>query len=661
MRKILLLKLILTNFQGITGELNTDGKNIDVFLANNMGKTRRHSAFNYLLFGKDSAGNSKFEIKNINATTGEHEHMLEHVVEGLFRLVNDIGEEEVSLRKVFHEKWSKKRGSIDRVFSGHTTEYFINSVPVQEQAFTEKVREIAGDESAFRLLTSPHAFPSLHWQKQRDILMEMCGDLTDADVINSMATLQNKADIFDLTNILNKHGLDNHKKVIAARRSEINKELEKIPVRISENQQMLPDVSGLDLKDINVGIAAYESTLNAKKLELSGINTGGRIAELSKELAGVNADIQKTQAAYREVNSQKAAALNSDIKDVQDQIRRSNGRIADIDNMLAIKKRRADAIEAELFILRGRWDDIDAETFQAGIATACAACGQSLPADKVQAARDKALAAFNNDKAERLKSTHAKGSSLAEEKNVIIESVITLTKERADIFLFMPGMEGKVVVLLEKQQAAIVDDHVFNLEYIALNDRKAVIESEIETERNSNTVNTEGINKSISEIEVMLSTAKLQADKFRQREQGEKRIAELKAQEKLLAAEFEKLERELYLMEQFTRTKCSLLTERINGLFETVKFKLFNELVNTGIEECCVLTVDGVPYGAGLGNSASIKAGLDVVRTLQRHYKLSAPVFIDNRESCTLIPALPCQVISLHVSPEDVVMRVETV
>ena len=36
-------------------------------------------------------------------------------------------------------------------------------------------------------------------------------------------------------------------------------------------------------------------------------------------------------------------------------------------------------------------------------------------------------------------------------------------------------------------------------------------------------------------------------------------------------------------------------------------------------------------------------------------------IWLDNRESCTEIPAMKGQVISLYVSPEDKTLRVETV
>jgi hypothetical protein len=139
----------------------------------------------------------------------------------------------------------------------------------------------------------------------------------------------------------------------------------------------------------------------------------------------------------------------------------------------------------------------------------------------------------------------------------------------------------------------------------------------------------------------------------------EKRIEELKAQEKKLAAEYERLEGELYLTEEFIRQKVSLLEEKINSKFEMARFKLFNVLVNGAVEECCETTYQGVPFSS-LNNGARINVGLDIIRTLARHYNFYPPIFIDNREAVTsLIDMGDQQVISLIVSEKDKELRVE--
>lgn len=51
---------------------------------------------------------------------------------------------------MFQEKWTKKRGSATAEFAGHTTDYFVDGVPVQKKEYDAKIAEIA-DEQIFRL------------------------------------------------------------------------------------------------------------------------------------------------------------------------------------------------------------------------------------------------------------------------------------------------------------------------------------------------------------------------------------------------------------------------------------------------------------------------------------------------------------------------------
>src|SRR3972149_689823 len=282
MKTIKLVRLSLRDFQGGTTTLDTKGKDVCIFAANAVGKTRLISAFSWLLFNKDALGRSDFEIKNLNAE-GEAAHGLEHTVEAEISINGEIE----TFKKVYKEKWTKKRGQAEKEFGGHTVEYFVNGVPLQEKFYIQHIIDIAGDESRFKLLTSPTTFPGLHWQKQRTLLLEICGDISDADIIDSDTKLK------PLITILGKRTLEDHRKIIMARRSEINKEIEKIPIRIDEVHRGIPDITGIDESKAKNEAQRLETALNDAKLRLQGVDTGGAIAELSKSLQVLNADLRK--------------------------------------------------------------------------------------------------------------------------------------------------------------------------------------------------------------------------------------------------------------------------------------------------------------------------------------------------------------------------------
>jgi predicted ATP-dependent endonuclease of OLD family len=187
-----LISLTLNNFKGIKSfALKPQGKDINIYGDNATGKTTLADAFMWLLFDKDSQNRKDFQIKTLGQD-GEPEHGLEHSVEAVLELENG---KRITLKKVFKEKWTKKRGSATAEFTGHTTDHFIDGVPAKKKEYDEKIAEIA-DEQIFRLLTDPAYFnQQLHWQKRRELLLEVCGDVSDAEVIASKADLSKLADI----------------------------------------------------------------------------------------------------------------------------------------------------------------------------------------------------------------------------------------------------------------------------------------------------------------------------------------------------------------------------------------------------------------------------------------------------------------------------------
>ena len=88
------------------------------------------------------------------------------------------------------------------------------------------------------------------------------------------------------------------------------------------------------------------------------------------------------------------------------------------------------------------------------------------------------------------------------------------------------------------------------------------------------------------------------------------------------------------------------------------RFKLFNVLVNGGIEECCETTFNGVPYG-NLNNGARLNIGLDVINTLAEHYDFAPPVWLDNAESVVNILSTKGQQIRLIVSAEQELIELQ--
>ena len=645
-------RLTLRNFKGIKEfVLNAMNGDANVYGDNATGKTTLFDAFIWLMFDKDSQNKKDFQIKTLDAT-GKPIHYLNHEVEGIF----EIDGRGVTLRKVYSEKWTKKRGSATEEFSGHTTDYYIDGVPVKKNEYTDQVSKIA-EENIFKLLTSPSYFnEQLHWQDRRKSLLEVCGDISDEDVIEANEKLRK------LPEILKGRKLEDHRKVIAARRSEINKELEKIPVRIDEAQRSLPDVSGVeDLEKLSEEMKRLRTAVQDKQSEIVRVQNGGKIAEkqkLIRELEGELIQLRNQQRGQvdQEVNEKRYAHNKS--TEVSFKLRVA---IRDLKLEIEANQNKITRIQSELPKLREEWKSIDEKQFEFHQDCNCPTCGQALPETKLEDAREKALADFNFNKAEKLNKITATGKSKSDE----------LKKYQAENDEIDNRMKDLEKVLTEEEQTAASIQELINklikqaeelLNSPAITAKQKEIETvktEIETLRSDSLGSIETIRNEISELEVYIEEFEAKKANVEQYERGQNRIEELKQQEKLLAKEFGKLEEELFLTEEFVRAKVAMLEEKINSRFKYARFKLFDEQINGGVVECCEAIYQGVPYSSGLNNAARINIGLDIINTLSEYYGLSAPIFIDNRESVTKLIETKGQAISLIVSEKDKNLRVE--
>jgi DNA repair exonuclease SbcCD ATPase subunit len=647
-----ILNIRLRNFKGIHDfELNTEGQDVNAFGDNATGKTTLFDSFTWLLFGKDSLNRADFQIKTLGPD-GEPEHGLEHSVEAVLEIEDG---NQLALKKVYSEKWTKKRGSATAEFTGHTTDHYIDGVPVQKKEYDARIAEIA-DESIFRLLTDPRYFNEvLHWQKRRELLLEVCGDVSDEEVIAS------KADLSKLADILGNRTIEQHRKVVQARRAEINKELEKIPVRIDEVKRGLPDISDItNEKELPNDIARLREELKAKQEELAQAKAGGQVAEKTKELRLIEAQMMDLRNKHRQALDERVGEKRQELSFVQSEITRTKYDINAKSDAIKNYEAEISSLDAKMDKLRSDWREANAQQFEFEQDDVCPTCGQALPEEQIQATRDKALGHFNILKANKLENINAEGKRLKEMKTSLEEKLEIMGKEIEKAKAELGELEQKVAALKAEidnimQGAEPVES---TQEYAKLSKQIEAIRAEIQELEVDNKEAVIIIQKEIDVTSEDIEALEKTAAKLEAYYKGLGRIDELAAEERKLAAEYEELERQIYLTEEFIRTKVKLLEGKINSKFRMARFKLFDVQVNGAISETCETTFNGVPY-SNLNNGARLNIGLDIINTLAEHYGFAPPVWLDNAESVTDILPTKGQQIRLIVSAADKKLRIE--
>ncbi|PID19526.1 MULTISPECIES: AAA family ATPase [unclassified Sporosarcina] len=651
MKNIKLLNLTLKNFKGIKSlELDAAGNDLKVYGDNATGKTSIFDGFLWLLFNKDSNNKTDFAIKTLE--DGHEINNLEHEVAATFTIDNVP----LAIRKIYKERWTKKRGAPMAEFTGHETLYYIDSVPVKKKEYEEKVGSIVKEE-VFKLLTNPLYFnEQVKWQDRRTTLLEVCGDVELEDVLAFNSELK------DLPAILKGRTIEDHRKVIAAKRAEINKELDRIPVRIDELTNSMPDIK-IDVSSIEIEIAKVEKEIDVASTQINNIKNGSAVTNKKNDLQQIEMDLESIKRELESEATEKGYQVQAKIQEEKSNQAIMQRKLDDAKHQIQVGQADVVEFDKKLVALREDFATENAKQFEHKEACECPTCGQALPEEQLTAARDKAVAEFNTKKSAKLEHIQTTGKAIAADKEKTQQRIVEAEKVGSQLKDDIAKKEetiNKLTIQLNELRDEVKNART-NPKYTDKVTEMSAVQEEIKSlEANANEAVAE-IEKEVSAFKTKRSELNGQLAKNEQAEVSQKRIAELEEQQKELATEFENLERELYLTEQFIRSKVELLESKINGKFKYARFKLFAQQVNGGLQEICETTFEGIPFSSGLNNAARINVGLDIISTLSEHYGIKAPIWIDNSESVVKLLNIDTQMIQLVVSGGDKELRVEVI
>lgn len=388
-----LTKLELLNFKGIKSfAINING-NVVIRGDNATGKTTVFDSVCWLLFGKDSLDRADFEIKTLDG--GEPIHKVNHEVTGTFTL--DEGGT-VELKRVYREKYSSPRGG-EVTMTGHTTDYFVDGVPKKEKEYKEIVNSLV-DENIFKLITNPLYFNETYsWQNRRKLLLEMCGDISDEDVIAS------HDDLKALTDILSGHSVDDHRKVVASKKATINKELDMLPVRIDEALRGKPEVTA-DPEVLRINIDTLNADIEKLENDKALLQNGHSIVDKRAELKNVQRKIMARETELQIEYKKQSALKSNEYDSVVAEIHNMTSKLKDVRRRRIDANKEIDYLQNAVNELSLEFEAINKEAFTIDIDTNCPTCGQPLPEDQIKSSRDKAELNFNKQKSKRLSLIH---------------------------------------------------------------------------------------------------------------------------------------------------------------------------------------------------------------------------------------------------------------
>ena len=648
-----LLNIKLQNFQGVrSAEFDFGGKSASIYGDNATGKTTVFNAFTWLLFDKANTGAKNFSPK----TEGTHD--LDYVAEALIE--TDDGAQ-VDLRKVFHEVYKKKRGSQTKEFSGHTTEYYIDGVPTSATEFSSKVNSLVGTEEQMKMLTMPDYFPqTLSWQDRRKILLEVCGDVSDADVIENTPELKEAG--FSRMLLMpgdsgQSYAVEDFRKIMTEQKKKINTQLENIPERIDEATKAMPDIGSETKETIAEKRKAAEQELaEAQALAKSDTDDGTRA--IYSSISNLKYDLIEARNAYADKCSKTNEEVSKKISEAKAELRSIDDKSTAFRSDIQNKKLKLEAMESRRSILMEeyketashKWDDSQA---------VCPTCHRPFEPDQAEEMR----AEFNRKRSEKLTDISKRGQECSKDKIDALKAAIDADQKELDSLTDRYGALTEEVMTLTSQ---LKTSPAFETteEYKTITENIEELKQEAEIRENSaHDILSEKEENVRKKQEALNAIADLEAS-LKLRNSQAARIEELKEKLAGFSKAYDDTEFRIHLCEVFTKSKVQMLDKRINSRFRTLRFRLFDEQINGGIKDCCEVLIpsaDGtlVPYQAA-NNAAKINAGLEIIHTLAIAWDIWIPVMVDNAEAVTHLTEYPdMQIIRLVVSEKDKKLRME--
>lgn len=647
------------NFKGIRNRtINFDPVSTNIFGDNATGKTTLMDAFLWLLFGKDSSDRKDFEIKTLDENNTPY-HKLEHEVSAIL-MIDGI---EVSLRRCYREKWVKKRGLSTEEFTGHETTYYWNDVPMKQDEYQAKISNLV-PESVFKLITNTTYFNSLKWQDRRGVLMAIAGDIDNESVISQM----NAAGIDQLRSALESgKSIDEFRREMAAKKKKIKDELDTLPSRIEEAGRALPEKIDYDLvqsqidqlqsdiSDVDALISNKSQAEKARQDELT--ERAKKIGEIKRSIVQRESDIRNSFLTNSTARKSKISAAESELSSKSKELatlRSDYTRLADRSNML--NKERED--------LRNKWGEVDSKSLIFNQNEfCCPTCKREYDAADVESKKSELTANFNADKSKQLADITSRGQQVKKEAEDLDVEIGNMKVKGEEMNKAIEEISARITNLKEEDARLQANESMDLQKMIEEDAQISELKAEIEGLESKNTPSPADDNSALMQrkrelgLQLDQLKANLAGKDFRSKQLA--RITELQDQERKQAQELASLEGIEFVCDEFIRVKMDTLERRVNGRFQLVTFKMFEDQINGGRVEACTTLINGVPY-SDANTAGKIQAGLDIINTLSDHYGVQAPVWVDNRESVVTLPETGCQLINLIVSETDKKLRVAT-
>lgn len=642
-----LQKISISNFKGVKAlELVLNGQSAAISGRNGCGKSSIVDAFTWCLFGVnangDSPGSDAFREKPLDEN-GNIVHNLTTSVQIDFLLDG----KPFNVKRELSENWVKRRGSAEYTFQGNVSKFFINDVELKKTEFEERISAIISTDT-FKQIGILGYFNGMDWKKRRQYLMNLAGNDVDNQLLQS-AEYKSIADEVNKRNI----SVDDLKKVLSDQKKKLSSDLKAFPVRIDEARKSMPVLREHEVSDAEYMI--NDTQKDIEKIDQLIIETKAQgISGNQAKIKSLQTELDSAKRQMQDAHEAEKRKLKFELEQSITEAKAFESKISNLKEEAAKLKVSLSNVEKERDTLRREFIAVRSE--KAEISDTCPTCGQTLPPDKVSEAHE----TWEKNKQKRLLDIQTNGKSCADKVADLTSKVNGINSDIERLEIDLNEANGNVSKLSDSY-GKIPTEPDFKS-----NPKISELESQIEelkSMQGESDIDTkvEQLNKRRGEMLAIIDRANQILMKRDLIAENESRIAEYEKQMQDKGAELSETELLLDQLDNFTQARCSALEDGINNRFKSIRWKLFDTLINGSINDCCVAMIECngayVPYQTA--NTASqINSDIQIVEVLSNHYGVNIPLFVDNRERVVNLAPIDTQVITLAVSTDETLIMV---
>ena len=482
--------------------------------------------------------------------------------------------------------------------------------------------------------------------------MTLIGDVTDEDILEKDQSL----DVI-IRKIQAKGNADNLAHDLREEAKTISDRIKELPIRIQEcNDNIIPasktkEETEKNIAALNTKIAELKSrkdgmsdcaalvTLKAKALEIET-----RIKEIKTEINGKNDEILSAQRKEKEEYQftlnrleNDSILLSQNLRAAENELQTFTGKRKELENYIGKIKEKMFNVPVP--------SDI------------CSCCGQKLPADTIERARENWLKAkdkFEEEKSKALSEANSRMNSIYSNKKL---AELTTAKEDINSDIRDNEKQRETVkaslnMLMAAKPALISAED--NPEYISLKDEFEKINFAMEGEDNIRDEAENAIDNELESLKGKLDEENQTMNQIFSNEKLSERIKDLTAEHEEALEKAERIKADIENLDLYRRVKAELFEEKQISKFHNVYFAFFSDQINGGQKEVCepfIINRKGQKisfYKASTGEK--INGGLAIINAFSHYMNLSLPIIIDNAEAVNRIAQTEGQQVLLKVS-----------